>query len=249
MSADLDLAAGLVRGAGRLAAKMLGEGLSTKYKTSVSDVVSAADTAAEAQVVRRLTAERPADGIVGEEGTDRPGERTWYVDPVDGTYNFLSGSSYWCSAVGLTDADGSLLGAVYHPAEDELWLGGREHPTSRNSVPVAPLSDTPLARLSVASYLHPGSMDDETIREPWLRVVREAATVRMFGSGSLELSHVAGGRIGVWVQANTLPWDWYPGVALVLAAGGATAVVERAGQRWHVAGNQIAVAEVEALLV
>src|SRR3954447_25420508 len=98
------LAANLVREAGALAARMLGEGLETHYKTSVSDVVSAADHAAEELVVGRLAAERPEDGLVGEEGHAKAGDRTWYIDPVDGTYNFLSGIPYWCSAVGLVDA-------------------------------------------------------------------------------------------------------------------------------------------------
>src|SRR4051794_13285084 len=97
---------------------MLADGLTTEHKTSISDVVSAADHAAEELVVARLRAERPDDGIVGEEGTSDAGRgRTWYVDPVDGTYNFLSGLSIWCAAIALDET----LGAVYHPAAGELW--------------------------------------------------------------------------------------------------------------------------------
>ena len=109
-----------------MASEMLRQGLETRYKTSISDVVSAADQAAEEQIARRLVESRPDDGLVGEEGARKTGDgRTWYVDPVDGTYNFLSGIPYWCSAVGLVDAEGPLLGAVYYPAIDQLWLGGR----------------------------------------------------------------------------------------------------------------------------
>ena len=62
---DADVAASLVKEAGTLAARMLADGLDTHYKTSVSDVVSAADHAAEDLVVERLTALRPDDGLVG----------------------------------------------------------------------------------------------------------------------------------------------------------------------------------------
>ena len=138
---DLELAASLVHEAGTLAARMLLEGVSVARKTSISDVVTAADHAAEDLVVRRLRAERPSDGIVGEEGTnDAGGDRTWYVDPVDGTYNFLSGLPVWCSAIAL----GEELGAVYQPGADELWAGGPEYPTTRNGVAVDPLTDRPL---------------------------------------------------------------------------------------------------------
>ena len=245
---DLSLAADLVRDAGGLAGRMLADGLTTHYKTSVSDVVSAADHAAEELVVARLTAERPADGLVGEEGSQRPGERTWYIDPVDGTYNFLSGIPYWCSALALVDADGPVLGAVYYPARDELWLGGRDHPTTCNGVPVPPLADAPLAQISVSTHLQPAKIKNEERRGRLLDVLRPAATVRMLGSSSIDLSYVAGGRLGVYLQAQALPWDWYPGIALVLAAGGAAEVIEQDGIKWHVAGNREAVAEVRQIL-
>lgn len=251
MSDDLELAGELVRRAGRLAARMLHEGLDTHHKSSVSDVVSDADHAAEELIVAALRAARPDDGLVGEEGASQPATagRTWYIDPVDGTYNFLSGLPYWCSALGLAAGGGEpMLGAVYHPSADELWLGGAGQPTTCNGVPVRQLADTPLSQLSVASYLHPATLPDDGAREPLLDVLRGAATVRMLGSGSLELAAVAGGRLGVWAQLDTLDWDWLPGAALVRGAGGVTEVVRHRGHRWHLAGNRQAVADVRALL-
>ncbi|WP_375486573.1 inositol monophosphatase family protein [uncultured Jatrophihabitans sp.] len=250
-SADVELAGSLVRAAGELAARMLADGLTVEHKTSISDVVSAADHAAEELVVSRLRAERPDDAIVGEEGTsDAGGARTWYVDPVDGTYNFLSELPTWCAALALgpSETEPPLLGAVYQPATDELWLGGQSHPTTRNGVELAPLVDRPLAEVSLATYLHPFTLGDASLREPLLRVMGGAATVRMLGSGSVELAAVAAGRLGASVQANSLPWDWLPGAALVAAAGGAASVVPVDGQRWHVAGSQQTVAELTALL-
>jgi len=243
---DASLAAELVRDAGALAARMLADGLTTEHKTSVSDVVSAADRAAEALVVGRLRADRPDDAIVGEEGSARDGTsgRTWYVDPVDGTYNFLSGLPVWCAAVALDET----VGAVFHPAVEELWVGGPGVPTSRNGAVVPRLTDRPLAEVSIATYLHPTTLPDDTLREPLLRAVQGAATVRMMGSGSIELASVATGRLGVSLQSNSLPWDWLPGAALVRGAGGVAEVLEIEGQRWHVAGNRRAVADVIALL-
>jgi len=245
---DATVAASLVREAGTLAARMLADGLDTHYKTSVSDVVSAADHAAEALVVERLTTLRPEDGLVGEEGAARPGDRTWYIDPVDGTYNFLSGLPYWCSAIGLTDDEGPLLGAVYYPARDELWVGGRDRPTTLNDVPVTPLVDEPLDRVSVATYLHPRSLRDEPRVASWRSAVGAAATVRMLGSASVDLAGVATGRLGVFLQANLKPWDWYPGAALVLGAGGVAEEVPVGAVTWLVAGNRQSVADTAAAL-
>lgn len=242
---DVELAGTLARDAGLLAARMLRDGLTVTRKTSISDVVSAADHAAERLVVQQLRAERPDDGIVGEEGTAQAGAgRTWYVDPVDGTYNFLSGLPLWCTAIALDEA----LGAVSQPATDELWLGGPEHPTTRNGVPVSRLVDRPLADVSITTYVHPTALPDEHRRAPLLRVLQRAATVRMLGCGSVEMAAVAAGRLGVSVQIDTLPWDWLPGAALVRGAGGVAEVVEAHGHRWHLAGSRQTVDEVRALL-
>jgi fructose-1,6-bisphosphatase/inositol monophosphatase family enzyme len=242
---DLALAAELVRDAGELAARMLRDGLTVRHKTSISDVVSAADHAAEDLVVARLHDERPDDGIVGEEGTSEPGSgRTWFVDPVDGTYNFLSGLPLWCSAIALDDQ----LGAVYHQATGELWTGGPDARTTRNGEALPRLPDRPLAEVSIASYLHPTTLPDETLREPLLRVIGGAATVRMLGSGSIELAYVAAGRLGASVQSDSLPWDWLPGAALVRGAGGVAEVIEVSGHRWHIAGGPTVVAQIAELL-
>lgn len=259
---DLQLAATLVRDAGTLAASMLAAGLETMHKTSISDVVSAADHAAEKLVVDRLREARPDDGLLGEEGTDVPGERRWVIDPVDGTYNFLAGIPIWCSAIALEDEDGALLGAIYHPAGSggspgngglatggELWTGGRNEPALRNGVPLPPLEERPLAEISISTYLHPTTLPDDSLREPLLRAMQGAATVRMLGSGSVEMAAVAAGRLGAWVHANTKPWDWLPGATLVRAAGGAAEVVEAHGQRWHIAGNKRAVDEALELVM
>jgi len=246
---DFTLAADLVREAGLLASRMLGEGLETHYKTSVSDVVSAADHAAEELVVRRLSEARPDDGLVGEEGHSRPGARTWYIDPVDGTYNFLSGIPYWCSAVGLVDAEGPLAGAVYYPALDQLWVGGRDHHTTLNGVPVAALADQPLTQVSVATYFHPRYAHDTARTASWQAATSAAAAVRMLGSASVDLAGVATGRLGVFLQGNLHPWDWYPGAALVLGAGGVAAEVPVGNVTWQVAGNRQTVADVSAALV
>jgi fructose-1,6-bisphosphatase/inositol monophosphatase family enzyme len=241
---DFALAASLVCAAGGLAAAMLADGLRVEHKTSITDVVSAADRAAESLIVERLRAERPADGIVGEEGAARPGERTWYLDPVDGTYNFLAGLPTWCSALALADADGVVLGAVYQPTAGELWLGGRGRQAMRNGAVLPPLPDRPLGQLSLASYLHPDRLDDDGMRAPWLAVLRASATLRVLGSGSVELAAVAAGRLGVFVQLDCPPWDWLPGAALVQAAGGDSAVFELRGHTWYVAGPRTAVADV-----
>jgi fructose-1,6-bisphosphatase/inositol monophosphatase family enzyme len=242
---DLGLAGELVRDAGELAARMSAEGLTGRPKTSVTDVVSAADHAAEHLIVGRLRRERPDDGIVGEEGTRDSGTgRTWFVDPVDGTYNFVSGLPVWCSALALDET----LGAVYQPSTGDLWLGGPGLPTTRNGSALPRIADRPLGEVSLATYLHPTRVADDAVRGPLLRVIAAAATVRMLGCGSIELAAVAAGRLGACVHVDAAQWDWLPGAALVRGVGGDAQVVEVDGHRWHVAGGASAVAQIVGLI-
>lgn len=248
--ADADLAVRLVREAVSLAARMRSEtDLDVRAKTSVSDVVTAADHAAEELVVELLRRERPEDGLLGEEGTDEPGTtgRRWVVDPVDGTYNFASGSDYWCSAVALVDGEELLLGAVAH-ARDGVLVGGPGLPTTWDGRPVARMADHAVGSVGAATYLHPGNVEDVDVREPFLRAAALPATIRMHGSGSMDLVGVTTGRLGAWFQHSTPPWDWLPGAALVRGAGGMARQVDVQGRTWSVAGCDRAVsALVDAL--
>ena len=247
---DAHLAQALVYNAGRLAWRMREQGISTEQKTSVSDVVTEADRAAETFVAGVLEAIRGDDGIIGEEGAQRESKsgRTWVIDPVDGTYNFSNGSDYWCSALALTDEQGTVMGAVHRPTMGYTWFGGRDFPTSLDGKEVAQLDDAPASQLCLATYLHPRFMADAQLRDAWLSVAKNFASVRMLGAGSVDLSTVADGSMGAWMQHSVPDWDWLPGQALVHAAGGATSKVEAGGVEWCIAGNQQVVSEMENFL-
>ncbi|WP_413250940.1 inositol monophosphatase family protein [Sinomonas flava] len=254
---DAELAAALVRAAGDLALRMRQDGLDAERKTSVSDIVTAADKAAEAYVLAQLRRCRPDDGVFGEEGAQVPSAsgRTWVIDPVDGTLNFFSGSSYWCSALALrgeaadSDADPeSLLGAIYQPQEDKLWMGGDATPATLNGEALAGPADARLGLLGAATSIQPRWLEQPLSAMPWHAAAVQAASIRILGSGSCDLARVATGEIGVWFQHSCPQWDWLPGKAIVTAAGGSTATVEVNGLTWFAAGGTTAVREVVAAL-
>ncbi|WKN46850.1 inositol monophosphatase [Nocardioides sp. Arc9.136] len=246
LAEDARLAADLVRAAGTLARRMRSEGLETDYKTSISDVVTAADRAAEELVTGRLRAERPGDAVLGEEhghvaaGTNG---RSWVVDPVDGTYNFVNDLPWWCSAVGLRDTEDLLVGAVHDPLGDATYVGGPGLPSTCDGGPLAPLADRPLTEIGVATYLHPPFLEGE-VGAAWRRAAGGAAALRWLGSMSMDQVGVATGRIGLVFQHSVAPWDELPGAAIIRGVGGVTRHVEVAGKDWYVAGPPTAVAEV-----
>ncbi|MFD1858520.1 inositol monophosphatase family protein [Aeromicrobium camelliae] len=248
---DVDLAGRLVREAAELAARMRADTqLTIAQKTSISDIVTSADTAAERHIVETLAAERPDDGILGEEGARHEGTsgRRWIIDPVDGTYNFASGSDYWCSALALVDGRELVLGAVAHARSGDVFVGGPRHPSTCNGAPLGPIPDLPLAGISAATYLHPPRMREAVVAEPFRRAAQLPATIRMLGSGSMDLVGVATGLLGCWFQHTVADWDWLPGAAIVAGVGGATRQLDVDGVTWSVAGPPTAVEELASAL-
>lgn len=252
---DEHLAQALVFNAGRLAWRMRETGLVTEHKTSVSDVVTAADRAAETFIATALGHLRPADSVLGEEGTAREGTsgRTWVIDPVDGTYNFSTGSDYWCSALALVEGSPDeptrlIFGAVHRPAMGYTWFGGPEIPTTLDGKPAGPINDTPAAQTCLGGYLHPTDFTRPEVARAWTSVAQTFATVRMLGSASVDLGGVSTGGVGCWMQHSVASWDWLPGRALVEGAGGATRRVNAGGVTWSIAGCPTAVDEVCSVL-
>jgi myo-inositol-1(or 4)-monophosphatase len=249
LSSDAALAAELVEQAGALAARIRREGLDVEEKTSGSDVVTQADLAAERLIVERLTAERPEDAIVGEEGTSHPGTsgRTWVIDPVDGTYNFTRGSDWWCSAIALADERDVVLGAVHHPATEETWVGGPDLPSTRNGLPLGPLPETPAEARCATTYLHPPFYRAE-IGTAFARGLEQVGTLRMLGSGTMDAMAIAAGQWDVLFQHSVADWDRLPGAAIIRGAGGRSIQVEAAGVVWTVSGAPQAVEDVSGAL-
>lgn len=262
---DGQLAQALVLNAGRIAWRLREKGLEQNTKTSISDVVTNADRAAERFVATVLEGIRAEDGIVGEEGarTQSKSGRTWVIDPVDGTYNFACGSDYWCSALALVEgniSDGAgntperiIAAAVHRPAMGYTWFSGatdsgEKLTTTRDGEAVKEINDRPLSNACVGTYLHPSCMAKEATREAWHAVLSQAATLRMLGAGSVDLASVADGTLHAWMQHSVPAWDWLPGKALVEGAGGTTATQMAGGVRWHIAGNKQTVAEIIAIL-
>lgn len=246
---DADLAALAVRRAADEAAGLFRTGLDGEVKTHDSDVVTEADRRAEALVLGMLRRARPHDSIVGEEGAHHQGTsgRTWVIDPVDGTYNFLRGLDWWCSALALRTEDDVLLGAVHHPAVRTTWLGSPLAGALRNGTPVRPPQDRPLERACVATYLHP-TWYGTAAGEAWQRVVTACSTPRMLGSGSLDATAVADGRVDLVLQHSVPDWDRLPGEAIIRGLGGQARRLTAGGVEWYVAGAPSAVAEACELL-
>jgi myo-inositol-1(or 4)-monophosphatase len=227
---DRELAERLVRVAGSLALELRGGAVGVKGLAT--DVVTEADVRAEAAMVELLRAERPGDGVRGEEGAALAGGgREWLLDPVDGTLNYARGLPAWCSAACLVEGGAASACAVLDPVSGELFSAARGSSAAPGDAPR-------LADAVVATFVDVRRRDD-VVSAGIERVLRRVGALRSVGCGTLELAWVACGRLDGWVQADVEPWDWQPGALLVASAGGAV----RDMGRWRVAARSAALAD------
>ena len=195
-------------------------GLATK--SSATDVVLDADRAAEAEIVRALRASYPDDEILAEEGSGGAGRSgvRWFVDPLDGTVNYLYGIPHFAVAIACEDDDGLVAAAVLDPSRDELFTAARGAGAWLGTERLRVSSASDLGRSLVATgFAYVADARDEQARI--LRTVLPAVRdIRRYGSAQLDLAWVAAGRYDGYFESVDKPWDWKAGALLVREAGG-----------------------------
>src|SRR5690349_2674709 len=101
-------------------------GIAAETKADASPV-TIADRENERLIREAIEREFPADGILGEEGSSKPGTsgRRWIVDPIDGTRDFVRGNRFWCVLLALEEAGESLVGVAHFPMLGETYWASR----------------------------------------------------------------------------------------------------------------------------
>lgn len=201
----------------------------TATKSSPTDAVTAIDTATERLLRAALLAQRPHDGIQGEEGADVSGasEVRWVIDPIDGTVNFVYGIPAYAVSVAAEVAGECRAGIVLDVVSGEeftavlgegAWLRpGPQAPARRLALPPPP----ELASALVATGFGYDAERRERQAEAAARLLPRVRDIRRIGAASLDLCNVAAGRVDAYVEQGLQPWDIAAG-ALVAREAGAT---------------------------
>ncbi|WP_322921870.1 inositol monophosphatase family protein [Nocardioides renjunii] len=218
-----DLARSIAHEGAALAREMRQGGIDVAdTKTSAVDVVTEADRAVEALVRQRITAQRPDDAILGEEGDDRPGTSgvRWVVDPIDGTVNYLYGLPD-CAVSIAAEVEGRVVaGAVVTIPTGLEYAAAEGHGATRDGRLIAVRPTPPLAERLVLT----GFGYRREVREHQAgcvaRLLPEVRDIRRMGSCALDLCHVADGSADAYVEAGPHPWDWSAGGLVLREAGG-----------------------------
>lgn len=193
------------------------------------DIKTGADHAAEEVVIEALKATGLA--ILSEESGLSNTKNSlsaihekklpiWIIDPLDGTFNFTRELPMCCVSIALWRGLDPVLGVVYDFISDKLYKGLVDEQAHCNGKQINVSNIHCLSQAALATGF-PTSRDysDASLRES-IRSFQHFKKIRMIGSASLSLAHVAAGNIDAYMEEDIWLWDVAAGLALVKAAGG-----------------------------
>lgn len=237
LAREVEVAERLAREAGILVMKFHGSQLEVERKAG-DEPVTLADRQSSELIVRGLTAAFPDDIIISEENADDlrrlSARRVWYIDPIDGTKDFIRGEDGFCVMIGMCIDHRPAVGVIHQPLHDRLFAAASGAGTWLAAPDAAPLrarvsaiSQLPDIRL-VASRSHRGSSIDKV--KSALGISNELN----IGSVGLKLGTIALGERDLYVNpsSKTSSWDTCAPEALLVEAGGRVSDIQGAPLRY-----------------
>jgi myo-inositol-1(or 4)-monophosphatase len=204
-----------------------------------ADLVTELDRRSEAHVTARLRALTPEIRVIGEEtaGSERPAGLVWYVDPLDGTTNFVHGHPFFAVAIGLMFDDEPVAGAVVAPLLRTRWRAFRtaadrgEAYRDDERCRVSPIADPAQAMIGTGFAATRDSPANNF--GSFIEVKRAVQAVRRCGSAAIDLCFVADGTYEGFWERRLQTWDVCAASAIVLAAGGRVTALDGGPARYH----------------
>ncbi|MBI4833954.1 MAG: inositol monophosphatase [Planctomycetes bacterium] len=194
------------------------------YKTNSGNLVTAADKASEALIIKAIRKEYPHHCIMAEEsgacnGTDK--EFEWLVDPLDGTTNYAHQLPLWSVSIALAHNKKVIAGVVYHVSLKELYYAAKCKGAYCNGKRIH-ISKTPALKKSLLVTGIPYSTredpHDNFVNFKKFSLIGQA--VRRLGSAAIDMSYLACGRFDGYWERDLQPWDVAAGSIIITEAGG-----------------------------
>lgn len=189
----------------------------------VTNPVTEIDQRSEVLIKEGLMRATPSYGIVAEESdaVDGRADARWIVDPLDGTINYMRAYPYVAVSIGLEKQGELVLGVIYNPILDELYVAEKGGGATLNGRAIHVSSVDKLGQAVIASGFPYDAWDtDQDNLEEWGRFVKRSMSIRCDGSAAIDLCFVACGRLDGYYERGTMPYDVAAGAVIVREAGG-----------------------------
>ena len=222
----LEIVEPIVRQAGRMAADAFSRRKQVRLKAG-REPVTETDLAVERFIIDELSRRFPGDGFLGEEHGERDAGagRVWIMDPIDGTRNFARSIPLYCVSLALRQAGEFVLGAVYCPEADQMYLAAAGCGATLNGAPMHVSQSSRLDEATLGAEI-PGLNATDAVKADGVTrlsaLMHHAERLRCVGAGALALAYCASGQFDAYVNFGhgSRVWDLAAGEVLVREAGG-----------------------------
>ncbi|MEZ5977169.1 MAG: inositol monophosphatase family protein [Planctomycetota bacterium] len=217
------VAAGWAREAGELLLERFGrlESGEIRTKSSRRDLVTTVDVASERLVVSRIRAAFPDHAIEAEEEVAETGRDVWFVDPLDGTVNFVHGLPFFCVSIALHRDGVPTVAAIHAPRLGETFVAALGAGAFLGDAPIAVSTTAELADAVLATGFpyRRGELPNGNLGN-FARLFPLVRGLRRMGSAALDLAYCAAGRLDAFWELHLAPHDVAAGALLVREVGG-----------------------------
>ncbi len=191
-------------------------------KKGIADLVTDADIASEAVILKTLQAAFPDHAVLAEESgvTGKETDHRWIIDPLDGTTNYAHGLNLYCVSVAFASAGEVLVGVILSPPLEEIFIAVKGVGATLNGKPIR-VSDTPRVAesLLVTGFPHAEKENTGPMIQRFARCLGASRGVRRLGSAALDICYVAAGRFDAFWEQYLNPWDTAAGYRIASEAG------------------------------
>ncbi|WP_263356474.1 inositol monophosphatase family protein [Acidicapsa ligni] len=194
------------------------DAMSFKFK-GPHDYLTATDGEVEKLVRERLLGAFPGDTFLGEEDGGQVSDRTWVVDPIDGTSNFARGIAHFCVSIAFVLNGVASIGVIYAPMSDELFAAATGMGATLNGEKIKTTKVTQLDQ-SLLEMGRASRQPQAAYLSVLEKVMSKGVALRGGGSGALAVANVAAGRVDACMETHMYSWDCLAGLVLVKEAGG-----------------------------
>jgi len=210
------------RVAGQLQRDGLKRARQIEFKGSIN-LVTDVDKACEKEIVDLLQGKFPHHDILAEEGSGRrkDSEYKWIIDPLDGTTNYAHGYKLFCISIALEYRGEIIVGAVYEPNRDEMFLAEQRNGARLNGekIQVSEVADLNHAMLATGFAYNVRETKNNNL-DHFQKFLMKAQAIRRDGVAAIDLCYIADGRYDGFWELNLFPWDVAAGLLMIQEAGG-----------------------------
>jgi len=204
-------------------------------KSTVNDLVTEVDKRSEAAIIDTIRETYPDHFILSEEVGEIKTDSSvkWIIDPIDGTVNYANGIPLCCVSIGVEKDGEMILGAIYNPFMNELFVAEKGKGATLNDKPIHVSTKTDVTKSClVTGFPYQWQDMPNNPLQVFERIIKQGIPLRRLGSAAIDLCWVACGRFDGFYDHYLHSWDCAAGFLIVEEAGGK--VTDFSGNRYSI---------------